>query len=312
MRDFTNIDKQNLKVKTRFQAFKHSHEVLSGRTSKEVVLRESNLTQFKYATESKEKKQGMKRFEYRPRRGAMQDECLFILVTKEFELNDEDILFRGGNFNFQPDLHALSDQSRLTPRNNDDKRFNDSFDEEASSQQQMELRDHMFIDLMGKSLRNSNDLQHDEEVTVKPFQKDNEEALQARFYEEDVEDEAYDRELIDDLFNSKKKLKISKMQAEKLQEQVRVSSEGYLDSSPEQLTGLKSMQGKLLRKQTIRDGSLPFSDHESEEHQLRRKSSKRKLDLSAFIEFFDPIKSKKTLSKKTMTKTKDKGSTQKH
>ena len=125
-------------------------------------------------------------------------------------------------------------------------------------------------------------------------------------------DEAYDRELIDDLFNSKKKLKISKMQAEKLQEQVRASSEGYLDTSREQLTGIKSMQGKLLRKQTIRDGSLPFSDHESDEHQLRRKSSKRKLDLSAFIEFFDPIKSKKTLSKKTMTKTKDKGSTQKH
>ena len=58
------------------------------------------------------------------------------------------------------------------------------------------------------------------------------------------------------------------------------------------------MGGSPDRKKTLRQKSLG-----------RRKA----VDINSLVEFFDPIKSKKTLSKKTQsTRIKDKGSTQKH
>jgi len=173
-------------------------------------------------------------------------------------------LFQGPNFHIHHDLNDMSVQSKLTPRgyNNDDKqlRFNDTFDEDLSQQ---DLKDHMFIDLMGgggvKSLRNSYEFQNDENGNVKSFPKDIEENYQPKFYEEKIEDESYDHELIEELFNSKKKVKISKSQVEKLQQQNRASSDDYQDSLSDlnQLTGFKSK--KRDRKHTVRDTS-PFSD----------------------------------------------------
>ena len=46
---------------------------------------------------------------------------------------------------------------------------------------------------------------------------------------------------------------------------------------------------------------------------FRRSAKKNKIDLNQVVEFFDPIRKKKALSKKyRSTKIKDKGSTQKH
>ena len=172
----------------------------------------------------------------------------------------------------------------------------DTFDEDSSMLH--EYKDHSFLEMMnnnpsGGFLQPLRDFNQLDDHHIKPFLVDSAQELQ--FYEDLADTDAYDYELIDDLFHSKKKHKFSKHEKDKKQDTfLQTTTDGYLE------TQHSAFDAKHLA---------------SPDSVAARKSTKRnaKLDLNAILEYFDPIKGKKALSKKTKSvKLKDKGSTQKH
>ncbi|CDW90123.1 UNKNOWN [Stylonychia lemnae] len=249
-----------------------------------------------------------------------REDIQFIRVTKEFLIFDEDVQFNTvsqNNINFYDNLDSslISRQGgNLSPREGGaivhtgsqsklkapHQNAQDTFDEDSS-------------------FRENKDQSYAEVTVSQPNQAANRESSHlfenTRFYEEPLDEESYDHELIEELFNPKKKVRIVKQEhAKSINYLSRMTTDGY-EKTETMNSNNNIMNSRRLGRQQNRDSS-PLDTHFNDDvdrKKSRHRSSKRKIDLSNIIEYFDPIQKKKALSKKTMSnKKKDKGSTQKH
>eukprot|EP00347_Sterkiella_histriomuscorum_P012808 403367150 len=177
-----------------------------------------------------------------------------------------------------------------------------------------------FIDFMG--LGNRNDRLIERDAFVSPFEN-------IMFFDELPEEESYDYQLIEELFNPQKKIRISKVTADRsrgkslagLMSRIDTANLDDSDSSIQEnqtYVALQKYQFNQILKGSESQEALNRDingDNNLERQKTTRRSQKKlKFDMSQLVEFFDPIRKKKgPLSKnKISNKIKDKGSTQKH
>ena len=146
------------------------------------------------------------------------------------------------------------------------------------------------------------------------------------FYEEPLDEETYDQPLIEDLFSGQKKIRVSKDLHDRSRgrslaaHMSRIETEGFEDSdqSIAENQTLQALQkynlNKIIKDQEATDAFLQEQLGQSfRDKTLRGSTRQQKIELGQIVEFFEPIRKKKALSKKyKSTKMKDKGSTQKH
>eukprot|EP00347_Sterkiella_histriomuscorum_P002760 403366908 len=367
IRDFTSIDRRNIKTqKNNQQILKQGfkiygsgggiYETLTNRGSKQLIefqVRENqSLVQAKYAPpkfEASNKKYQHQWFKRDPY------DLKYISTIKEFEITDEDVELNSTqksaflhHYNTMDNNLDTSQLSRagdtLTPRgmmNNNLMTVHDTFEEDSGS-----FRDAQ--NPMSKGDREKDINSYTDKVSIGgspnliASNRDSNQVQSIKFYEELLEYERYDHDLIDELFNPKKKFKLlkpdNKQQKNQQYFQNNMTTEGGQNLNDEETQLSSNVTNPLQRRAGVvgqvasgffrrfnnqRDIS-PNTDQNNvgnnnlttanDRKKSRHKSGSRKrIDIMQIVEFFDPIKNKKTLSKKTKSfKIKDKGSTQKH
>ncbi|CDW71712.1 UNKNOWN [Stylonychia lemnae] len=267
-------------------------------------------------------------------------------VVKEYELEDEDEMFQSMYLNYigmgglNDNLESSNGLSHIqSPTTGIIEGLGGMIGglqgfQKGRNHNQLEIsddsdKDLQFIDLIGLSGNNNNNRMHmDNQINgnnmliITPFEN-------ILFYDELLDEESYDAQLIDELFNGQKKIKISKEVADRsrgrsiaaLMSRINTENLDDSDSSIQDNQTYQALQ-KYQFNQILKGNESPdilLRDNRNyttiQRQKTTRKSVKRqKIDISSIVEFFDPIRKKKgPLSKKNKTgRIKDKGSTQKH